>query len=464
MIKNNYDSEDGTDSDSNTNSENTGDLNRPNGFFMNRWYIKYKKNSTPNNIFNIDPIRVAAFDLDDTIIIKEKKYLDTGFKLLDEYTIDIIKKYMINNYAIAIFSNQSTFNNKSIEYQNIWTNNLINLVNKLCYGLDNHCVHCYVSLSDNFYRKPNIGMWNLFFDCLVKLKKKQDPSANDNSIRISRSSFFCGDAAGRIWPSKIVQKLHKYCKKDFADSDRKFALNIGLNFFTPDEFYSISPNNNGATWNQVRKLIAKPFDGIPYELSGFNPEKYLRNIDNGNIEDNEQFIPRHNELIILIALPASGKTTFYNNYVKQYNYTYINFDTERYTNTSITKLLTHCVNNNKSAIIDNTNCDKSVRKKYIDIWRSVSVNVRAIYFDVDKDLSMHLNNVRHTYDMLYLKGIKPVPLLNKKINAIAYHKIFKKFEKPSYTEGYNLIQTKQFKIDATYLADEKWLSVFKLRF
>lgn len=464
MAKINYGSETDTDTDTNANIKI---INKSGGLFINRWYIKYNKKSTHNNIFDIDPIRVAAFDLDDTIIIKEKKYFDTGFKLLDEYTIDIIKKYIVNNYAIVIFSNQSTFNNKSTEYQNIWIDNLINLVNKICYELDNYCVYCYVSLSDNFYRKPNIGMWNLFFDSLVNLKKKQDPDAdpdaNDNSIRISRSSFFCGDAAGRIWPSGIVKKLHKYCKKDFSDSDRKFSLNIGLNFFTPDEFYSISHNNNGATWNQLRKVIDKPYDGIPYELSGFDPEKYLnQNINDNNIEDNEQFIPRHNELIILIALPASGKTKFYNDYVKQYNYTYINFDTEHYTDKRITKLLTQCVNNNKSVIIDNTNCNKSVRKKYIDIWRRASANIRAIYFDIDKDLSMHLNNVRHTYDMLYLKGIKPH--LNEKINVIAYHKILKKFEKPSYTEGYNLIQTRKFKIDPTYLADEKWLSVFKLRF
>lgn len=44
-------------------------------------------------------------------------------------------------------------------------------------------------------------------------------------------SFYVGDAAGRPanWgPGK---------KGDFAASDRFFAMNIGLKFFTPDEYF-----------------------------------------------------------------------------------------------------------------------------------------------------------------------------------------------------------------------------------
>ena len=38
-------------------------------------------------------------------------------------------------------------------------------------------------------------------------------------------SFYCGDAAGRNVP------------KDFTDSDLKFALNLKLKFFTPDQLF-----------------------------------------------------------------------------------------------------------------------------------------------------------------------------------------------------------------------------------
>ena len=47
------------------------------------------------------------------------------------------------------------------------------------------------------------------------------------------NSFYVGDAAGRIkgWSN------NKKAKKDFSCSDRKFALNIGIKFFTPEEFF-----------------------------------------------------------------------------------------------------------------------------------------------------------------------------------------------------------------------------------
>ncbi len=42
-----------------------------------------------------------------------------------------------------------------------------------------------------------------------------------------KKSFFCGDAAGR--------KDAKH--KDFSDSDLKFALNVGIEFKTPEGLF-----------------------------------------------------------------------------------------------------------------------------------------------------------------------------------------------------------------------------------
>ncbi|KAF8652675.1 hypothetical protein AX16_004182 [Volvariella volvacea WC 439] len=43
-------------------------------------------------------------------------------------------------------------------------------------------------------------------------------------------SFFVGDAAGR--------------KDDFAGTDRKWATNVGLNFYTPEEYFLESPKQS----------------------------------------------------------------------------------------------------------------------------------------------------------------------------------------------------------------------------
>lgn len=60
-------------------------------------------------------------------------------------------------------------------------------------------------------------------------------------------SFYCGDAAGRRvnWMDKK--------KKDFSCSDRLFAMNLELTFFTPEEYF---------LENKATKL---------YDLPGFNP-------------------------------------------------------------------------------------------------------------------------------------------------------------------------------------------------
>lgn len=52
----------------------------------------------------------------------------------------------------------------------------------------------------------------------------------NNGIEINmKESFYCGDAAGR--PKSGSRK------KDFSDGDRKFALNIGIDFKSPEMLF-----------------------------------------------------------------------------------------------------------------------------------------------------------------------------------------------------------------------------------
>lgn len=71
--------------------------------------------------------------------------------------------------------------------------------------------------SDKF-RKPAVGMWELLKDRIFKGSKID-----------MGESFYCGDAAGR--PATATRK------KDFTDTDIKFAANVGLKFYTPEQFF-----------------------------------------------------------------------------------------------------------------------------------------------------------------------------------------------------------------------------------
>lgn len=70
------------------------------------------------------------------------------------------------------------------------------------------------------------------------------------------SSFFCGDAAGR---SDRIGSNGQKVKKDHSCCDRLFAINIGLKFFTPEEYFWKIPTEK-------------------FKLPLFNPNDVLANV------------------------------------------------------------------------------------------------------------------------------------------------------------------------------------------
>lgn len=100
------------------------------------------------------------------------------------------------------------------------------------------------SLAEDSFRKPRIGMWEIFGELLKERIKSQSESEGgglldqrlslkvDDLIDIQNSKFV-GDAAGRIAGDFKGKKV----EKDWNDTDRKFALNAGLDFLEPEQFF-----------------------------------------------------------------------------------------------------------------------------------------------------------------------------------------------------------------------------------
>ncbi|BCS83069.1 putative bifunctional polynucleotide phosphatase/kinase [Cotonvirus japonicus] len=375
-----------------------------------------------------DPVRIAAFDLDDTLIYKSKA--DKKWKLLDGTIKDKIANLINNNYIIIIFTNQGGMSiNKNFD-KLTWRKAADDLMKiMLSVSKSEYYFAIYAAKKYDIYRKPNLGMWKLMKQDLIK-------EFNLNQIRISKKSFYCGDAAGRTQPSPLKKKIYPKSKKgDFSDTDRKFALNIGINFMTPEQFY----------------LVTGSKDIQPYILSGLDPVKYIENISNKLNEPNKYiFKPRKKEMIIMIGQPGSGKSYFARNYIEPQGYAYINQDVCK-TKSKCKTLTLNALEQGKSIVIDNTNPDILSRMEYTTLAKENGYkHIRAIVMNTSDELAKHLNNVRHVYS----NGKIP------KITDIVYCIHRKKYIGPQESEDFDKIEYVDFVFDEQNLLDEKWKHAF----
>ncbi len=305
--------------------------------------------------------KVAAFDLDNTLICtKSGKVFPidyTDWKFNYSTVQSKLKELYEKKYCIIVISNQKGLNNCYKE----WCQKLINIENELDIP-----IKVYASISNNIYRKPNLGFWDI-----LKI----------NNINMD-DSFYCGDAIGR--------------PNDHNDTDYKFAINCGLKFMTPEKIFlekTIKFNNN-------------------FNYFDFDNFK--------NIKNNISF-EKNKDLIIMIGFPGSGKSTFINKYLA--NYEIISLDNEK-TISKCLKLLNKYMEEGKNIVIDNTNPSKDSRKKFIDIAIKNKYNTRCFKMLTTENHSMHNNYYRYLY-----KNQKFVPTL-------VYNMYKKKYEEPELSEGF----------------------------
>ena len=92
--------------------------------------------------------------------------------------------------------------------------------------------------------------------------------------------------------------------------------------------------------------------------------------------------------MIAVGGPGSGKSTFVTKFLPKYFR--VNNDTLK-TKEKCMKVCKELLVDGKSVVIDNTNPTADVRKRYIDIAKSLKIPIRALYFDVPKDTCIHNN-------------------------------------------------------------------------
>jgi bifunctional polynucleotide phosphatase/kinase len=373
-----------------------------------------------------DPTRIASFDWDDTLVHVPVKGPDKykQWKLVDPSIPSKIKHLVDNDYIIVVFTNQGGMSMSKNFDKKGWKEMVKEVVKILFKGLASYYFAIYVAKAYDLYRKPNIGLWQQMKGDLIGAYPSTD------KLRISKRSFFVGDAGGRLQASPLTKLLHPGAKKDHSDTDIKFALNIGLTFFTPDEFY---------TKNAVQ---------MAYQLEGFNPAEFVANLKAKS--QIYHFEPRSKELILMVGFPGSGKTDFVQKYILPKGYTHINQDICK-TKVKCHAMATEAMEAKANIVIDNTNLDVISRMEYTTLAREHGYkHIRAIVLKTDIKLAKHLNNVRH----IYSEGVIP------KISNLVYGMYLKKFVKPTKDEFFDQIEYIDFALDTKKFKDPLWKKIF----
>jgi bifunctional polynucleotide phosphatase/kinase len=336
--------------------------------------------------------KIAGFDIDHTLIKpKDGKKFPTDendWEFTYPNVTKKLKKYHKNGYQLAFVTTQKRSGKTPEGIQTIK-----NKFDMLVKAIDEPII-LFASLGDDMYRKPRPG--------IQKAKH----------ITFGPGSFFVGDAAGR--PNRNVG--NKHYKKDFANTDYKFAANVGAEFRTPDYEFT---EHNDLDLASTEYLL--PFDDLA---------KIMKNTDGKQL-----FKPKRLEMVLMYGLPASGKSSFVRDNILPHDYVYVNQDTLK-TEKKCIELAKEAIENKKNLVIDNTNLSKEKRGRFIALINGSKYKVRLLMIETPLEVCKH-NSIYRNY-----RSDNNIDIISKMVYNIMLKK--KNTESPQKNEGIDKIEKIQY--------------------
>ncbi len=259
-------------------------------------------------------------------------------------------------------------------------------------------VDAYAAVGDRL-RKPHANLWQLV----------------EQRFRPSRSSFFCGDAAGR--------------PGDFAATDYGFALAAGVSFVTPEVVFGWgadedappavpwpAPEALGCFWPAAPPKPGE--DGLPAAPQGATAEQIIDEI----LGLTAQSCP---VAVVLVGSPASGKTTFARRLIAagerwslkrgtNHRFMVCNQDTDK---ADCKKMFSDALLGLRHAIADNTHPTAAARAEYLSRARKERALTVVVHLTTPKNTCRALNAARE----------RPVP-------EVAINTFWKRLETPQQSE------------------------------
>ncbi|XP_053307764.1 bifunctional polynucleotide phosphatase/kinase isoform X2 [Spea bombifrons] len=335
--------------------------------------------------------KIAGFDIDGTIITtKSGKVFPTSaddWRILYPEVPRKLKELLAEGYKVVFFTNQMGISRGKLKPE-VFKAKAEAVLDHL--GIP---VQIFVATGMGIYRKPVTGMWDFLCD-----------KANDGIQVRKEDCLYVGDAAGR--PANWAPDRKK---KDFSCSDRLFAVNLGIKFFTPEEFF--------LGWKKAQFQLPN------YDPRAVDPSAPLYDPPSSSL------VSPSTEVVVSVGFPAAGKSTFIKEHLVPKGYVYANRDTLG----SWQKCVAACeeaLRNGKSIIIDNTNPDVESRGRYISCAQKSGVPARCFLFTATIEVAKHNNRFR---EMIHTdKG-------HVSVNDMVINSYKSKFVAPSLSEGFSEI-------------------------
>lgn len=217
---------------------------------------------------------LAVFDMDGTLITP-KRARQVRANAADDWDFrwpsvpETLATFAREGWLVAVLTNQSARGRKKGTNDSI-VRAVLNSVRERISGVPLLMV---AAAANDHHRKPMRGMW----DWLMARAGRRETEAAD---------FYCGDAAGRA--------AARGRSRDFANTDRLLAHNVGVRFRVPEEIFA------GAPPPELPPLSPTRIAGtdLPGALTAvIDCVRGLRGAHSGSV------------IVVPVGLPGSGKTT-----------------------------------------------------------------------------------------------------------------------------------------------------------
>ncbi len=342
------------------------------------------------------PVRIAGFDLDGTIITTDSKRHKAAASTASwawwHSTVpDRLRKLHADGYVVALFSNQSSLSGGKKDEVADKEKTLSTKLDAVIESLGFEPFILAATTHDKNF-KPATGMWKTLESLLGRRVDMGE-------------SWFVGDAAGR--------------EGDFATSDRHFALNVGVRFFQPEEFFlhttAITPLPDIYDKGLIDSVI-----GTGTDDRGAAVAKYIQT----------ELVAKHrtNVAILMIGPPGSGKSTLCGQEGFKTGVPVSNIICQDVLGTKAKTLtaVKAAVKAGANFVIDKNFEDKETRAEYLShipvTWLRVAINMK-----VSREYAEHMNWVR--------AESSGVPCVGR----IRYAIFYKDWVEPVTAEGFDII-------------------------